>query len=99
MKRCLRMLIAAAVLTLIVAANAFAAGNPQGNFNAVEGAQPVGKAACFEGEGGQGDISGTKKPAPKTDTRPFGAVHEAGGFGFQPPCSVPLPDDALFIVD
>jgi hypothetical protein len=91
------MLIAAAVLTLIMAANAFAAGNPQGNPNAAleGGAQPVGIAACNQG---QGAISGEKKPDTGTQ-RPFGAVHkkEEGGFGFGPPCSVPLPDAALFV--
>jgi hypothetical protein len=97
MKRCLRMLIAAAVLTLIVAANAFAAGNPQGNPNALleGGAQPVGGAACAPGHG---ETSGEKKP--DTGTRPFGAVHKAGEVSIGgPSCSVPLPNGALFIVD
>ena len=91
------MLIAAAVLTLIVAANAFAAGNPQGNPRAENEAGELAVPACEDPA--QGETSGIKKP--DTGTRPFGAVHEheADGIGILRPasCSVPLPDAALFV--
>ena len=100
MRRTISLLTAvAAVVATMLASTSLAAaqGNPQGNPHTAEneaGAQVVGNAACDPGEGG---TSGTKKP--DTGTRPFGAVHEAGGgFGiFQPPCSVPLPDAAQII--
>ena len=94
MSRTISLLTAAAavVATMMVPTSlAVAQGNPQGNPNALEGSQLVNNAVC---EPGEGETSGTKKP--DTGTRPFGAVHEPGFFV---PCSVPLPDAALFVED
>ena len=94
MRRTISLLTAAAAMVATMMASpslAVAQGNPQGNPNALEGAQLVDAAAC---EPGRGETSGTKKP--DSGTRPFGAVHEPGFFA---PCSVPLPDAALFVED
>jgi hypothetical protein len=94
LRRTISLLTAAAAVVATMTAStslAVAQGNPQGNPKALEGAQLVDAAAC---EPGQGETSGTKKP--DSGTRPFGAVHEPGFFV---PCSVPLPDAALFVED